>query len=647
MGGKRKNKPKAKREGTTGRRGAAAMTAVAGVKDRETNKVRAKVVEGTDTKTLQDSVRETVAPCATLCTDEAAAYRSMPEYVHEAFNHGGRPSGDRSVGRRMITALVLPLKIQGIKTKAVPFIRDSFAWNGSGCWIEPFVGSAVVALNINPERALLGDTNPHLVRFYAAIQAGTVTSATVRAFLEREGAHLLHDGQDHFYRIRDRFNDSGDPHDFQFLNRACFNGLVRFNTPFCRKSDRFRPAYVNKICNQVQRAADRMAGRAWKFVCADWREMLGESRDGDFVYCDPPYAGRFTDYFNSWTDEDSEQLEDGLRALPCPLLYSMWSENKYRRNDGCMKHSRIMRFGHSPTSTTWGDRRTTEWHDGSIGCRMKDFILKALEEVPNEHPLCGVVDRRVRVYPLGPDAKVINTLFEIVARQAVSSCADKVRMQLVNPTEQNYYPDFTLIRDDDDREKIAVDVKTTYRREGQSRFGFTLGSYTSYIRPETEGKNIVFLYGHYGRHWIIGFVYKRSEGKWDTSGRIYSFDTLKDVPIPFDEIEVFMQENWRIAGNKAGSGNAANVGSIEEFSAAKGVSDSETEFLECCRGYEPTNPECQPAYSNINEFRVREHHETGTRYAGRHWRRLGERFFRPFNVEQDGPGITPECDNST
>lgn len=247
---------------------------------------------------------------------------------------------------------------------------------------------------------------------------------------------------------------------------------------------------------------------------------------------------------------------------------------------------------------------------------MKDFILKALEEVPNEHPLCGVVDRRVRVYPLGSDAKVINTLFEIVARQAVSSCADKVRMQLVNPTEQNYYP------------------------------GFTLRSYTSYIRPETEGKNIVFLYGHYGRHWIIGFVYKRSEGKWDTSGRIYSFDTLKDVFIPFDEIEVFMQENWRIAGNKAGSGKAANVGSIAELSAAKGVFASETEFLEYCRDYKRTNPECQPAYSNINEFRVREHQETGTRYARRHWRRLGERFFRPFNVEQDGPGITPECDNS-
>ena len=234
---------------------------------------------------------------------------------------------------------VPPLKIQGIKTKAVPFIRDSVDWDGSGRWIEPFVGSAVVALNMRPERALLGDANPHLVRFYTAIQGGLITSATVRAFLQREGDRLLRDGEAHYYRVRERFNDTGDLHDFLFLNRACFNGLVRFNrkgqfnTPFCRKPERFRPAYITKICNQVQRAADCMAGKMWEFICADWGELLREVRAGDFVYCDPPYAGRFNDYFNSWTDDDAAQLEDCLKALPCPFLYSMWSENKYRRND--------------------------------------------------------------------------------------------------------------------------------------------------------------------------------------------------------------------------------------------------------------------------------------------------------------------------
>jgi len=239
----------------------------------------------------------------------------------------------------MSRTTIPPLKIQGIKSKAIPFIRESVDWNGRGRWIEPFLGSAVVPLNILPDLALLGDSNPNLIRFYKGIQEGMVTGESIRNFLELEGERLRQEGEGHYYRIRERFNSEGNPHDFLFLNRSCFNGLVRFNrkggfnTPFCRKPDRFRPAYVTKICNQIEKAARIIAGRSWEFVCADWTGLVREAGKDDFVYCDPPYAGRFNDYFNSWSDEDAERLEKSLKALPCPFLYSMWSENRYRRNE--------------------------------------------------------------------------------------------------------------------------------------------------------------------------------------------------------------------------------------------------------------------------------------------------------------------------
>ena len=234
---------------------------------------------------------------------------------------------------------VPPLKIQGIKTKIVPFIMQSIEWNGSGRWIEPFVGSAVVLLNVNPGRALLGDTNLHVINFYKSLQQGALTSSTVRGFLEREGENLRCDGENHYYRVRERFNAEHDPHDFLFLNRACFNGVMRFNraggfnTPFCRKPERFSRGYITKICNQVAGVAERMRGRDWEFVCSDWAATLANARDGDFVYADPPYEGRSSGYFNTWTAEDALGLESRLKALPCPFLYSMWSENRYRRND--------------------------------------------------------------------------------------------------------------------------------------------------------------------------------------------------------------------------------------------------------------------------------------------------------------------------
>ena len=239
----------------------------------------------------------------------------------------------------MTGVFVPPLKMQGIKTKVVPLIRESIDWDGEGKWVEPFIGSAVVLLNINPDRALLGDTNCHLIHFYQAVQRGSLTAESVREFLEHEGSRLLRDGEDHYYRVRERFNTTHDPYDFLFLNRSCFNGLMRFNskgrfnTPFCRKPERFRAAYITKICNQVGKVADKMRGKDWEFVCADWTDTLNEVQQGDFVYADPPYAGRFTDYFNVWSDEDALQLEERLKALPCPLLYSMWSENKYRKNE--------------------------------------------------------------------------------------------------------------------------------------------------------------------------------------------------------------------------------------------------------------------------------------------------------------------------
>lgn len=236
-------------------------------------------------------------------------------------------------------SIVPPLKMQGIKTRLVLFIRDNIAWDGNGRWVEPFVGSGAVLFNVKPKRALAGDTNCHIIRFYQSIQSGLISGHSARRHLEREGCRLFEAGEEHYYRVRARFNEDHDPLDFLFLNRACFNGLMRFNgkgqfnTPFCRKPERFRRAYISRICNQIDSVANAMKGLDWKFVCSDWSATLDQVAQDDFVYADPPYAGRFTDYFNGWTDEEAEKLERRLKQLPCQFLYSMWAENKYGKND--------------------------------------------------------------------------------------------------------------------------------------------------------------------------------------------------------------------------------------------------------------------------------------------------------------------------
>ncbi len=233
---------------------------------------------------------------------------------------------------KTVRVRVPPIKSQGIKTKIVPLILSSISWDGRGRWIEPFAGSGAVVFNVIPQKAVIADTNEYIIGLYTGIQNRKITSVKVRQHLEREGDLLLRYGEDHYYAIRDRFNNSGDPLDFLFLNRSCFNGVIRFNkngkfnVPFCKKPDRFRQAYVTKICNQVAWIDDIIKGKDWEFRVQRWRDTISESSEHDFMYVDPPYIGRHTDYYNNWTEVDADDLAERLQRTECGFAYSMWLE---------------------------------------------------------------------------------------------------------------------------------------------------------------------------------------------------------------------------------------------------------------------------------------------------------------------------------
>lgn len=148
---------------------------------------------------------------------------------------------------------VPPIKIQGIKTKLVPFIRDNVQISESTLWIEPFIGSGVVGFNLAPQNAIFADTNPHLINFYNAIKNGGINAQIVREFLQIEGTKLADGDSNYYYEVRDRFNKEHNVLDFLFLNRCCFNGLIRFNrngnfnVPYGHKRERFSKAYITKF----------------------------------------------------------------------------------------------------------------------------------------------------------------------------------------------------------------------------------------------------------------------------------------------------------------------------------------------------------------------------------------------------------------
>ena len=234
---------------------------------------------------------------------------------------------------------VPPIKSQGIKTKLVPWIKNIIPKSFNGIWIEPFMGTGSVAFNIAPDKAILCDTNPHLVNFYSSIANGDITPEIVRVYLVNEGEKLLRKGEEHYYFIRDRFNVHHSSLDFLFLNRAGFNGMIRFNKkggfniPFCRKPQRFSQSYVTKIVNQVDFVTRLLKTKDFAFKCQDFSKTISEASPDDIIYCDPPYIDRHVDYFNGWDDSHEKQLFEKLSNFEGKFVLSTWHHNDYRANE--------------------------------------------------------------------------------------------------------------------------------------------------------------------------------------------------------------------------------------------------------------------------------------------------------------------------
>jgi len=234
---------------------------------------------------------------------------------------------------------VPPIRSQGIKTKLVPWVSSVIPGEFKGLWIEPFMGTGVVAFNLAPRRAMLCDTNPHLINFYKSVAKGDITPETVRDFLIREGEELSEKGENRYYEIRDRFNSSHQPLDFLFLNRAGFNGMIRFNrkgefnTPFCRKPQRFSQAYITKIANQVSCIACLLKTKDFVFKCQTFEKTIAECGEDDMIYCDPPYIGRHVDYYNGWDQQQERDLYQALSKTPGKFILSTWHHNDFRKNE--------------------------------------------------------------------------------------------------------------------------------------------------------------------------------------------------------------------------------------------------------------------------------------------------------------------------
>ena len=140
--------------------------------------------------------------------------------------------------------------------------------------------------------------------------------------------------------------------------------------------------------------------------------------------------------------------------------------------------------------------------------------------------------------------------------------AENHNFDLILSQHQNHYPDMTFVGEAGNR--IAVDVKSTYRVSDERVNGFTLGSFTGYFRKRESTTNISFPYGSYSTHLVLGVMYSRSDNAVDEQ-RIHSLDDLHQIASVIRDFQFFVHEKWKIASDRPGSGNTKNIGSAKSI----------------------------------------------------------------------------------
>ncbi len=189
--------------------------------------------------------------------------------------------------------------------------------NSYGRYIEPFFGGGAMFFALQPESAIIADSNPELINMYQEV--ANHADNVIQYLKQYENTSEM------FYAVRSQEWTTLPKAEAAartiFLNRTCYNGLYRvnkhgqFNVPYGK--------YKNpKICDEAGLRAASEALKKADILCGDYPLVLEHhAQPGDFVFLDPPYlpVSEYAD-FKRYTkeqfyEEDHVELSKVIMAL--------------------------------------------------------------------------------------------------------------------------------------------------------------------------------------------------------------------------------------------------------------------------------------------------------------------------------------------
>lgn len=160
--------------------------------------------------------------------------------------------------------------------------------------IEPFAGSAAVSLATAYLRGaryfFLNDAHEPLMKLWKKIinEPEELAKQYKSLWMAQLGQ-----AREFYDRVRERFNESTEPHYFLYLLARCVKAAVRYNGDgkFNNSPDNRRLGMRPETMGQnIRNASTLLRGRV-RLTCQDYRQILAEATPEDIVYMDPPYQG--------------------------------------------------------------------------------------------------------------------------------------------------------------------------------------------------------------------------------------------------------------------------------------------------------------------------------------------------------------------
>lgn len=202
-------------------------------------------------------------------------------------------------------------------------------------YIEPFLGGGSLLFLAAVPNSTASDIYQPLIKLWKLIQASPemvikdYENKWIELNKELNSIDLnnIEKGKkvpETFYKIRNRFNESKNPLDLNFIMRTCVNGIVRFNNKgefnnsFHLTRNGMVPERFRKIVFQWHEVIKDVI-----FECQDYRKTLEIAEEGDFIYLDPPYAGnnqRYSDEID-YNDFFSELEKLNLKNVNWALSF--------------------------------------------------------------------------------------------------------------------------------------------------------------------------------------------------------------------------------------------------------------------------------------------------------------------------------------